>query len=156
MSNPVPAMSQTFVCPVSGKRKVVPGHPGVTSEIVTDDTFFAPVGWGRLVVEIVIPNPEVAERQTARAKEKADALAQIKAMCEDKEVPASVRTSTKKKLASGEVEKEIEMRLDLDARYAAPEQDTVVRRVSYNVLSDEALIAGLAALKNVGFPVEES
>lgn len=151
------ALSFTFICPVSGKRKVVAGAPGALVEIGDVDPLAPlPVGWGRLILETVVPNPDVAERAAAREREKVEGLAQIQAMCEDKDVPASVRNSTKKKLQSGEVAREIDLRISLDPRFAEPAKTVQVRRIVFAVLSDEALASAQAALRTAGFPIEEA
>jgi hypothetical protein len=149
------ASSFTFICPISGKRKVVAGASGVEVEVGKVDPLSPlPVGWGRIIIETIVPNPDVAERAAAREREKAEGLAQIQAMCEDKEVPASVRNSTKKKLASGDVAREIDLRISLDPRFADPAEPVQVVRTVFAVLSDEALAAARGALKEAGFPIE--
>lgn len=136
-----------FVCPVTNKR----AKPILLDEDAPEGEFILveaeegsprlPVGWGRLTLEIVVANPAVAEVQTMRAAEN-----QLKnKLMEDPEI-----TKEQKELVDATWE------ATLDEKYPMPESTTLVKRLSFDVLSDEAVAGALGALKNAGFPIKES
>lgn len=135
-----------LVCPVTGKRAdpVFLDEDAPEGEFVTvepDETApNLPVGWGRLQLDIVAPNPDVAKIEAIRQRERA----QRDAMLADPDVPEEQKAHVRDTFDAV-----------LDEQYPVPENDMLVRRLELPVLSDEAMATIVAALKAAGLPIKD-
>jgi hypothetical protein len=144
-----------LACPVSGKTASVPYADDEEGKFVPyegDDEIDLPRGWGRMVFDVVAPNPEIAEVAETRAKEVRAAMKQIKSASADPKLSEEERAEVKADLDSGKVLQEVEA--EAARRLPLPEQETVVLRLAFPVLSDEAVGAAIKALRDAGFPIE--
>ncbi len=145
-----------LACPVSGKTATLPysdDEEGKFTPYEGDDDIDLPKGWGRMVIDIVAPNPEISEVLAVRAKEVRTAMKQLKAASDDEKLPEEERKALKAELESGDVLKKVEA--EAARRLPLPDEETVVLRLAFPVLSDEAMGTAIKVLREAGFPIEE-
>ena len=144
-----------YVCPVSGKSVRVPysgDEEGSFGIYDGEDEVDLPLGWGRFVLDVVVANPEVAEVKRARKTELKEAMDSLKATAEDEAVPEAQRRTIQSEMDSGvALRQAIAM---IEDRYPLPEEDTVLLRLQYPVLSDEAIGTLLKTLRDAGFQID--
>lgn len=142
-----------LVCPVSGARaKPVPyadSEEGTFLPHVEDAPPDLPVGWGRLVIDVVVRNPEIKTVLTARAQEMARAMETLEQAANDGSATAP---QVREHIDSGAATKAAEEAIN--AELPLPEDRKVYLRLQYPVLSDEAVGAAIKALRDAGFPIE--
>ena len=146
-----------LVCPVSAQIAAMPyadDEEGTFVPYEGDDDIDLPVGWGRLVLDVVAPNPEIGEATRARELEVKAAMKQIQAMVKDESVPEAQRKMVADELKSGKAKKEVEAQPA--ERIPIPTEGTVVLRLAFPVLGSEAVGAALKALRDAGFPIVEA
>lgn len=155
-----------LVCPVSGVEADIPyadDEEGTFVPYESEEDVDLPLGWGRLAFDVVAPNPEIEGVKKAReaaVKERMDffrsmATAPDEAGASDaqKEAQKVQRETLKKEIKSGQALKIATA--DTEEQIPMPEEETVVLRLQYPVLSPEAVGALVKALKDAGFPIEE-
>lgn len=141
-----------YVCPVSGKRERIPVddvEDGAFVSVDDDETEAVelPLGWGRITVERLVPNPEVELTRAARREALREYTAEVEAQAQDPNNPqaAQIRAELAKGSAAQQIQEIVE------TRHPMPERDTILVRATFNALSDEAIEAALEALKGAGF-----
>lgn len=144
-----------FVCPVTLKRERTPlteEGDGVFVPVEDEEDSSLPPGWGRLIVERVIPHPELAQIRAVRQSGLAQMTAAIEAQIKDPANPhaAQLREEYESGLAAREMEEA------LDARHPLPERETILVRATFSALSDEAIDMAMEALRGAGFSFPDS
>lgn len=138
-----------FTCPVTKKKSRADESGDVEVEMIADakDGVNVPLAWGRVTIDIAVENPEVAKVEAQRAGEKAKALEDMKKVVDDPKAPRHYRER-----AQAQIDDPRDVDQAIAAQLPLPEHDVVWRRVTYPVLSDEALTAFFESLKALGFP----
>lgn len=135
--------SITFVCPVSGQRaksNAIATPEGEWHD-VPESEITPPVGWGSLVLDVVVPNHQRAAVEARREMERTT----LRAVRNDPSVPAEVRNSAPTDAA---------LEAQLDATLPLP-SETRVLRYALPVVGPEALVAILAGLRAAGVTVPD-
>lgn len=141
-----------YVCPISGKRERIPVDDVEDGAFVPVDddeaeTAELPLGWGRITVERLVPNPEVELTRVVRREALAELTAEVEAQAQDPNHPQAAQIRAE--LAKGNVAQQLQELVE--GRHPMPDRDTVVLRATFSALSDEAIEAALEALKGAGF-----
>ena len=144
-----------LVCPFSSKRHTlayVEGGEGVFVPYEPDDEVELPLGWGRMVIDQVVVNPEIKEVKTIRREEVKAGMAALKVAIKDESFPADHRKKVKAELDNGKALKETR-RLARET-YPLPDDETILVRMQFPVLSEEGIAEALKVLREAGFPIE--
>jgi len=138
-----------YTCPVSKKKARDTEAEDIELDIVAedDDPVDLPEGWGRLTLDVAIPNPEVAKVEAQRAAERTRGIDDLKKLAADTKAPKHFREQ-----AQAQLDDTTRIDETLAAQYPLPDAVTVWRRISFPVLSDETITALSAALDQLGFP----
>ncbi len=131
----------TLVCPVTARRARLPADlaAGEIAIEEPEEPIQLPAGWGRLAIEIAVPNPEIEVVERRRAMERAN----YEATMADPATPEDVKAQLAANFDAA-----------LDAQWPLPEHAVVWQRVAFEALSPEALAAGVQALAGAGYPLE--
>jgi hypothetical protein len=139
-----------FVCPLSGKRArspLVEEEDGVFLPVDEDEEGGPlPIGWGRVTVEVLIRNPEIAVALENRRQMVEEMNAEVMAQIRNPNNPRAADIQAE--IDSGSAAEQIQAAAE--ERFPPPERDTVLMRATYSALSDEALAAVLEVLNKVG------
>lgn len=140
-----------YHCPVTNKRTRVnlPGsdEDGVFLPVTEEDEdgLDLPLGWGRLVIEQVVRNPEVEQAKAARRAFVEQTTAAVEQQARgDSEQAAQIRAEIESGAAAEQIQAAAEEQIPI------PEDATVTMRATYSVLSDEAIAEILSALEKAG------
>lgn len=142
-----------LTCPVTGRHIRVPFssvEDGVFAVVEPDDdSHELPEGWGRLVLEISVPNPEVVIVAGHRDQEVAAALEELRQTLTREDLPKGQREQLQTALDLGTAERDI--REAVEERNPGPDDLVVTARSTFPVLSLEALRQAVEGLSKVGF-----
>lgn len=150
--------STRFVCPITNKSARVALDDAPDGVFVVagdeDDALALPLRWGRLTLEVVVPNPEIAAVLSEREREINGALRDLRQRAESEEASAEEREQLLGVLQDGTAEQDI--RAVVEERHPLPEDDEITVRASFSAISDEAIRIATEALSKAGFTFSDS
>lgn len=138
-----------FVCPISGARRTQPYSEepdGVFHVHDTDDPPTVPLRWGRIVIEKLVPNPEIREVAEARKEFVANAMETAREMSEKDDDQGR---QVKSELESGRALHDVMMLAERE--FPDADEEPVVMRAEYSTLAPEALDGVVEALQPLGY-----
>ena len=163
-----PQSKITLICPVSGKRVSIPyalEGQGVFLPCDEADPMDLPIGWGRLVIDVVVPNSEIEAVRIVRDEEVRAAIDQLRnvlastdrliagaAADQERAALQMQRSAVQAELDSGRAK--LDAQKIIEDKHPMPAEATSLLRLQFQVLSDEAMGAALRALRDAGFPIE--
>jgi len=153
-----PHRSKTvLVCPLTGNRTTrfldgdAPGQFVTVVDGTADDLITSlPPGWGRLVIERVIMNPEIDEIDEDRRAAAAEGFADLEAVLAS-EAPEAEKAILRRRINDGSVQVQIDDAVATQHPY--PEDEVVVQRLVFSALSDNAITTICQVLRQLGLPV---
>jgi hypothetical protein len=137
------------VCPITMKKARVTAEDdcAVTHEEPPEGVQL-PLGWARITIDVAVPNPATDYVKRLRVRERAKAIADLKAVVAEPTIPETMRAS-----AAAQLQDPTDVERAISENFPMPTHEVVLRRITFPVVSDEGITSTLAALQQLGFPV---
>lgn len=144
-----------LTCPVTGRHTRIPFSSATDGAFVVvepddDDAIMLPVGWGRIVLEVAVSNPEIETVVAQRDLEVSNALEELRQSLAQEGLSKTQRDHRQTALDLGTAERDI--KAAVEERYPMPDDLVVTARATFPVLSMEALRQAVEVLAKSGFP----
>lgn len=137
------------VCPITMKKARVTSEEdcAVTHEDPPEGAQL-PLGWAQVTIDVAVVNPETDYVKRLRVRERAKAIADLKAVVAEPSIPEPMRAS-----AAAQLQDPSDVERAISENFPMPRHEVVLRRISFPAVSDEGIASTLAALKQLGYPI---